>query len=65
MIDWSAPSALGLAGLGGGFEIGLEVNKHIAYFHLIQWFSDNSFNVHNIIDIVSCYLTQLKLPSLL
>ncbi len=22
---WSAPSAIGIAGLGGGFEIGLEV----------------------------------------
>lgn len=24
--DWSAPSAIGIAGLGGGFEIGAEVN---------------------------------------
>ncbi len=25
---WSAPSAIGIAGLGGGFEIGVEVNEH-------------------------------------
>ena len=25
-IDWSAPSAIGIAGLGGGFEIGAEVS---------------------------------------
>lgn len=24
---WSAPSAIGIAGLGGGFEIGLEVRS--------------------------------------
>ncbi|BFZ05076.1 hypothetical protein BsWGS_08115 [Bradybaena similaris] len=27
--DWSAPSAIGLAGLGGGFEIGLEVTDFV------------------------------------
>ena len=26
-IGWSAPSAIGLAGIGGGFEIGAEVNN--------------------------------------
>lgn len=25
MTAWSAPSAIGIAGLGGGFEIGIEV----------------------------------------
>lgn len=24
-LEWSAPSAIGIAGLGGGFEIGIEV----------------------------------------
>lgn len=24
---WSAPSAIGIAGLGGGFEIGVEVSR--------------------------------------
>ena len=24
--EWSAPSAIGIAGLGGGFEIGAEVS---------------------------------------
>uniref|UniRef100_A0A0B7BDS1 SH3 domain-containing protein n=1 Tax=Arion vulgaris TaxID=1028688 RepID=A0A0B7BDS1_9EUPU len=27
--DWSAPSAIGLAGLGGGFEIGVEVTDFV------------------------------------
>lgn len=26
VTGWSAPSAIGIAGLGGGFEIGVEVN---------------------------------------
>lgn len=26
---WSAPSAIGIAGLGGGFEIGLEVSFYL------------------------------------
>lgn len=26
---WSAPSAIGIAGLGGGFEIGLEVGFYL------------------------------------
>lgn len=26
---WSAPSAIGIAGLGGGFEIGVEVSDHV------------------------------------
>lgn len=26
---WSAPSAIGIAGLGGGFEIGIEVRFYI------------------------------------
>ena len=25
-VGWSAPSAIGIAGLGGGFEIGVEVS---------------------------------------
>lgn len=24
--EWSAPSAIGIAGLGGGFEVGIEVS---------------------------------------
>jgi lipid-binding SYLF domain-containing protein len=27
-VEWSAPSAIGIAGLGGGFEIGAEVIYH-------------------------------------
>ena len=26
LLEWSAPSAIGIAGLGGGFEIGIEVS---------------------------------------
>lgn len=26
-LGWSAPSAIGIAGLGGGFEIGVEVGE--------------------------------------
>lgn len=26
LSEWSAPSAIGIAGLGGGFEIGIEVS---------------------------------------
>ena len=29
---WSAPSAIGIAGLGGGFEIGAEVNLLVSRF---------------------------------
>lgn len=29
---WSAPSALGIAGLGGGFEIGAEVSLNVIDF---------------------------------
>jgi len=25
LTEWSAPSAIGIAGLGGGFEVGAEV----------------------------------------
>ena len=25
IVEWSAPAAIGMAGLGGGFEIGAEV----------------------------------------
>ena len=32
--EWSAPSAIGIAGLGGGFEVGAEVN--IAYSLLVE-----------------------------
>lgn len=26
ILEWTAPSAIGIAGLGGGFEVGAEVN---------------------------------------
>ena len=26
LLGWSAPSAIGIAGLGGGFELGIEVS---------------------------------------
>ena len=31
--EWSAPSAIGIAGLGGGFEIGCEV--YMYYFYVV------------------------------
>lgn len=27
LLEWSAPSAIGIAGLGGGFELGIEVSE--------------------------------------
>jgi len=29
ITEWSAPSAIGIAGLGGGFEVGAEVTDLI------------------------------------
>ena len=30
--EWSAPSAIGIAGLGGGFEVGAEVSSACLFF---------------------------------
>jgi len=35
VTEWSAPSAIGIAGLGGGFEVGAEVNS--TYFPLRKY----------------------------
>lgn len=29
LLEWSAPSAIGIAGLGGGFELGIEVSGDV------------------------------------
>ena len=33
-LEWSAPSAIGIAGLGGGFEAGAEVT-YLADLHIV------------------------------
>ena len=34
LLEWSAPSAIGIAGLGGGFELGIEVSECCVYVQL-------------------------------
>ena len=51
-IDWSAPSAIGIAGLGGGFEIGAEVSIHkhcfLQFTMRTHFFSQQNKNICNL-----------------
>ena len=38
-LEWSAPSAIGIAGLGGGFEVGIEVSG--------RYYTHDLFSKHN------------------
>lgn len=50
---WSAPSAIGLAGLGGGFEIGMEVSG-VTSFKRPQMFS---YLISSTVNLIGCHLT--------
>jgi len=47
--EWSAPSAIGIAGLGGGFEVGAEVNT--AYL---------SFGRNEVVQLLFCCMSLMK-----
>ena len=47
--EWSAPSAIGIAGLGGGFEVGAEVNT--AYL---------SFGRNEVVQLQFCSMFLMK-----
>jgi len=44
LTEWSAPSAIGIAGLGGGFEVGAEVDTVFLslFFRRYYYYYSNS-----------------------
>lgn len=62
LLEWSAPSAIGIAGLGGGFEIGIEVRG--PWYAHDRESSKSSWTLTSGSEISTVYLTCANGPLL-